>query len=84
MAPVEKQNGLCYISDEFWYIWELFARTKVRDLRNVNISSVSNYIHRLGGGGIYKTTKLWLLNVSVLNEQVTHSTKLSNKKRDQK
>lgn len=84
MAPVEKKNGICYISDEFWYVWELFARTNIRDLRNVNIFNVSNYIHRFWEGGGYKTTKLWLLNVAVFIAQVTHSTKLSDKEKGPK
>lgn len=80
---MEKEKGICYISDEFWFFWELCASTNITDLRNVNIFNVSNYIHRFQGSGGYKTTKLWLLNVAVI-EQVTHSTKLLNKERDQK
>lgn len=61
MAPVEKQEGICYISHEFWYVWELFARTNIRDLRNVNIFSVSNYIHRfLGVRGVQNNNTLAL------------------------
>lgn len=54
MAPVEKQNVISYISDGFWYVWELFARTNIRHLRNVNIFNVSNYIHGFLGGGVTK------------------------------
>lgn len=71
MAPVEKQKGICCISDEFWHVWELFARTNMRDLRNVNIYSVSNYIHRCLGSWGLQSNKTWSLQ-GVCSEQAQH------------
>lgn len=36
----KSNKGICCISDEFWSVWELFARTNIKDLRSVNIFSV--------------------------------------------
>lgn len=53
----------------------MFARTNIRDLRNVNVCKVAIYTHKFLA---LEHGRLCLF------EQVTHGTKSSNQRRDQK